>query len=192
MGPKLRDRIALYPDSVGRFACLALVPERLPVYRSELTTNALLLGAVEAALQSTDPEWRNFVTADSQEMYTITPAATDTETPADGSLSIEITAINALVTAQSLLDRRAKLVTEQADLKRKIADCEKDASEEAVVVERTRHDYEPFIKEAARLLARDGRSREIHDPGWRAKAARKAAGGKVRGRPAKGKRGGKK
>lgn len=185
MGPKLRERIALYPDAVGRFACLALVPERLPAYRAELTTNAILLGAVEAVLQSTDPEWRNFVTEDSQDIYTVTP------TPENCSpeIMVEIDAVNTLTTAQGLLDRRAKLCIEQADLKRKISDAEREAAEEATVVERTRHDYEPFIKETARLLARDGKTREIHDPDWRLKAAKKKAAGR-RGRS--GKRGGKK
>lgn len=188
MGPKLQDRIALYPDSVGRFACLALVPERLPTYRAELTSAAALLGAVEATLQSRDPGWRSFIVDDAQDAYSIAPTDSVTDSP-------EIAEIKALTTAQDLLDRRAKLCIMQADLRRKISDCEKEVAEEATVVERTRHDYEPFIREAARILTRNGRAREIHDPKWRSRKKRggaKSAGKKGMAKSKGGNRGGKK
>lgn len=87
----------------------------------------------------------------------------------------------------------------QAGIRRKISDCEKQLAEEATIVERTRHDYEPFIREAARLLTRNGRARGIHDPDWRSKLGKKRGGAKSAGKRGavktkgkRGKRGGKK
>lgn len=175
MGPKLQERIALYPDSIGRFACLALVPERLPTYRAELTSTATRLGVVEATLQSIDPSWRSFIAEDARDTYSIAPTDSAVDSP-------EVAEIKSLTTAQDLFDRHTKLCTMQADIRRKISDCEKELAVEATIVERTRHDYEPFICEAARLLARNGRTREIHDPMWGSKLGEKWGGAKSPGK----------
>lgn len=181
IGPGLRERIALYPKTLERFACLALVPERLPIYRKELISNAKILGAIEARLQQVNPEWHSFVTKDSHEsIYTEALTGLAEE-------SAEIIKIRSLTSSETLIEYHNKFCIEQKDIKHKISESEKEAFENSVTTERTRHDYEPFIREMSRILARDRQARNILEPDWAEKAMRRKKRGvssrSVRGRP---------
>ncbi|KAI5842407.1 hypothetical protein DFP73DRAFT_480047 [Morchella snyderi] len=179
IGPRLHERIALYPKTLERFTCLALVPERLPIYRNELVFNAKILGAIKARLQEVNPEWQSFVTKDSHEgIYT--EALTESVEE-----SAEVLKIKSLTSSETLVEYYNKFCIEQRDIKHKISEAEKEACEDSVTTERTRHDYEPFIREMSRILARNTQARDILEPDWVEKAMKRKKRG-VANRPARG------